>query len=45
LWVNYLLAEKDNKKIQQWYRDSSSTIVGYDLEDENTSRQFLFWGY
>lgn len=45
LWVNYLLAEKANKKIQQWYRDSSSTIVGYDLEDENTSRQFLFWGY
>ena len=42
LWVNYLLAEENNLKIQQRYRDSSSTIVGYDLEKENTSRQFLF---
>jgi AmmeMemoRadiSam system protein B len=43
LWVNYLLAEKYNLKIQQWYRDSSSTIVWYDLKEENTSRQFLYW--
>ena len=42
LGVNYLLAEDSNLKIQQRYRDSSSTIVGYDLEEENTSRQFLF---
>lgn len=43
LGINYLLAEDNNLKIQQRYRDSSSTIVGYDLEEENTSRQFLFW--
>ena len=41
LGVVYRLWEK--KKIQQRYRDSSSTIVGYDLEKENTSRQFLYW--
>jgi len=45
LGVDYLLAEKNNLKIQQRYRDSSSTIVGHDLEEENTSRQFLFWEY
>ena len=45
LWVTYLLAEENNLKIQQRYRDSSSTIVGYDLKEENTSRQFLFRNY
>jgi hypothetical protein len=41
--VVYNLADKTNQKIQQRYRDSSSTIVGYDLWKENTSRQFLYW--
>lgn len=43
LGVVYNLSEKTNQKIQQRYRDSSSTIVGYDLWKENTSRQFLYW--
>ena len=41
LGVMYRLAEKSKGQVQQWWRDSSSTIVGRDLKEENTSRQFL----
>lgn len=43
LGVLYRLAEEQNLQVQQWLRDSSSTIVGRDLKEENTSRQFLWW--
>jgi len=40
LWTLYLLWE--GKKLHQWMRDSSSSLVWYDLKEENTSRQFLY---
>lgn len=43
LGVVYLLAEAKNLSLHQWLRDSSSTLVGKDLKEENTSRQFLWW--
>lgn len=43
LGVMYRLAEKSKGQVQQRWRDSSSTIVGRDLKEENTSRQFLWW--
>lgn len=43
LWVVYLLAQSNNLQVQQRLRDSSSSILGRDLMEENTSRQFLWW--
>ena len=43
LGVLYLLTQPENLQVQQWWRDSSSSLVGKDLGVENTSRQFLWW--
>lgn len=41
LGVVYLLGQRKKIWVHQWYRDSSSSIVGVDLKENNTSRQFL----
>ena len=43
LGVVYRLASREKIRVHQRWRDSSSTIVGKDLMDQNTSRQFLRW--
>ena len=36
------LAQRQGQRIHQRLRDSSSTILGKDMKEENTSRQFLW---
>lgn len=43
LGVLYLLAQPEHQQVQQWLRDSSSSLLGKDLGAGNTSRQFLWW--
>ena len=37
-----ILAQRQGQRIHQRLRDSSSTILGKDMKEENTSRQFLW---